>query len=1747
MHPDLSTVVPRIRPFASPLPPADSSPRPGQIPACPRAVRPWLVLLALIALATPPVQTSAAERLPGFLLREVYSGISGGALTNLTAHPSFPDQPDAIAYVDSFETPMDVGDNYGVRLSGYVVPSLTGDYVFYMASDDQGVLFLSPDENPGNKVQIAEEPGWNASRDWVGTANRPNQENISAPIHLESGTAYYVEALMKEAGGGDNLAVTWRIPGGNEPTNGAPPIPGEFLAAPRHPSALAVTMVQPPSDATVVEFEPVTFTVVVAGTPVITYQWLKNGVPIPQAAGPGFTISSVAFADNGATFSVIVSNALGTVVSSDATLTVVPDTVAPALLGAGGSATFDRVTVRFSEPVDPVEAADASHYALSDHLPIQAARVLSDGSTVVLQTGLQTPGNPYTVTVNGVHDRAATPNEIAPDSLATFAAFVLSTGYLRHEAFYNLPGDTVADLTNDFRFPDEPDSVGCLNQFEAPVSFADDYGVRLHGFLLPPLTGNYVFYLCPDSQGALFLSPDHDPAKRVLIAWVPYPTASRYWGSGGSGSVSQPIPLTAGRRYYVEALMKNQSGNDNLGVAWQLPGMPPPADGDPPISGSYLAVGADAGTASLTILRQPESLTVGDHQPARFSVRAASSSYDLLYQWQRDGLDIPGATGSGYAVESTTIADSGARFRCVVTVPGATVVSDEATLAVVADATSPTLVSAQGDPSLHRVSLGFSEPIDPTDAANSANYQLSGGVHVHTATLEHDQRTVLLETSPQVSGVEYMVTVNTIRDLSAAANPVAADSQIHFIAWVPEEFVGPFPSWADLKRDYGAVGDGVADDTAALQLALNELGTAGHAHVLYLPSGTYRITQTLMFADRVGAGILGEHPDTTTIRWDGLPDGLMLHWNGVGFSRMGRLTFDGAQRALTAIAQKYDHAGPHVPTLNEYADMVFRDVAFGMRIGFASNDDVGTVLRSRFLRCSQMGISMESYNALIWSVRQSSFQDCAIGVGNVLYAGACHVYDSLFERSTDADIKVGNCDGYFSFRGNTSIDSRAFFVATGPAGCAGNITLQRNTVIDPLDATPIIVGDAGPVMLIDNVIRSRPETPSGPAVVLFLEGAEGISVGNTYTTSRTVEASSGSVFGLDDRIVDRAALDLTPPELPGPLLNFHRTVIEVQAGADASAIQAALDAAYQLRGTRPVVHLPAGEYPIDRTLIVPAGGDVQLIGDGVVGATLLYWTGPGNGPVLRFEGPTHATVREFGVHGGDRATAIVVDNADQPGARAFIAHPYLVGSERCSVLLQVDRLDHTEVTVHDQSMGGARGANLRVVGGARQSRGEPLGGRVTVIGSAGGSVSHALAFDVLNGGRLLTQDVWHEGGSDSIFVRLTDSGSFTLQGAALGMAGSAGPDFSGRLEIEDFRGDATFLNTGFAATTLKVRGDGRDTSLLLIGTYGYPGPPDGMDKTYLQIDSPHTQLEWLSSFRTIPGIRESSSLDWGIADPAFLRRMLAQTRDEGPLVLTPKPSGVTDFRLYRVAVDRSSNGIVLSGTNAPPILTEVPDQLATEGIPLVITITASDSDLPFNLLTFTLGTGAPAGLELNPTNGVITWTPTEAQGPSTNAITVIATDDGSPVLSDTKTFQITVAEANAPPLLLGLIGIVTNSTFDGALDVGIPGNPLEPGSTTVNPDGTITVVAGGLGTWGEKDYLHFAYQEVVGDFDVSVRVSSLTPVDFATLLRLDDAREPGVRQPPALHGRDRCRTNPRRDRQPAGPRHVPVVLPRNHR
>lgn len=75
-----------------------------------------------------------------------------------------------------------------------------------------------------------------------------------------------------------------------------------------------------------------------------------------------------------------------------------------------------------------------------------------------------------------------------------------------------------------------------------------------------------------------------------------------------------------------------------------------------------------------------------------------------------------------------------------------------------------------------------------------------------------------------------------------------------------DEFVGPFASWVNVKA-FGAKGDGVTDDTAAIQAALIAVGSgAANRYVLYIPAGTYKITQKLTYYKREFTSILGKIP-----------------------------------------------------------------------------------------------------------------------------------------------------------------------------------------------------------------------------------------------------------------------------------------------------------------------------------------------------------------------------------------------------------------------------------------------------------------------------------------------------------------------------------------------------------------------------------------------------------------------------------------------------------------------------------------------------------------------------------------------------------------------------------------------------------------------------------------------------------------------------------------------------------------------
>src|SRR5207247_11040556 len=99
----------------------------------------------------------------------------------------------------------------------------------------------------------------------------------------------------------------------------------------------------------------------------------------------------------------------------------------------------------------------------------------------------------------------------------------------------------------------------------------------------------------------------------------------------------------------------------------------------------------------------------------------------------------------------------------------------------------------------------------------------------------------------------------------------------------------------------------------------------------------------------------------------------------------------------------------------------------------------------------------------------------------------------------------------------------------------------------------------------------------------------------------------------------------------------------------------------------------------------------------------------------------------------------------------------------------------------------------------------------------------------------------------------------------------------------------------------------------------------------------------------------------------------------------------------------SSVTVAVTLLDALPILTVPGNQTINELSPLVVTNTATDTDLPSNTLTFGLVSG-PSGVALNPTTGVLIWTPTDAQGLTTKTLTLTVADNGSPALSATNSF-----------------------------------------------------------------------------------------------------------------------------------------------
>jgi PAS domain S-box-containing protein len=124
-------------------------------------------------------------------------------------------------------------------------------------------------------------------------------------------------------------------------------------------------------------------------------------------------------------------------------------------------------------------------------------------------------------------------------------------------------------------YPDHPSGRQYLPTFEAPINVDDMYFARVRGYLHPPRTGEYQFWVASDNGSELWLSPDEDPRHAKKIADInAFAYAPFHGWDHSTNQQSTKIVLEAGRKYYIEALHCQQVGEDFLSVAWEGPGLP---------------------------------------------------------------------------------------------------------------------------------------------------------------------------------------------------------------------------------------------------------------------------------------------------------------------------------------------------------------------------------------------------------------------------------------------------------------------------------------------------------------------------------------------------------------------------------------------------------------------------------------------------------------------------------------------------------------------------------------------------------------------------------------------------------------------------------------------------------------------------------------------------------------------------------------------------------------------------------------------------------------------------------------------------------------------------------------------------------------------------------------------------------------------------------------------------------------------
>jgi hypothetical protein len=526
--------------------------------------------------------------------------------------------------------------------------------------------------------------------------------------------------------------------------------------------------------------------------------------------------------------------------------------------------------------------------------------------------------------------------------------------------------------------------------------------------------------------------------------------------------------------------------------------------------------------------------------------------------------------------------------------------------------------------------------------------------------------------------------------------------------------------------------------------------------------------------------------------------------------------------------------------------------------------------------------------------------------------GNYHIYHSYFSGSTGSDTYNNN--GYYtSVRDCYSEDANSFAYDAGISSNPFKRIFQDNRIVTPV-GLPVLYYHLGKITLWGNQF-DKTRTPVFPYSVTTGSWAAGIyevlSLHNVYAYQHPIKIGPPvqKLFSFGDRDsaqVHPAAQAFIKTLDPIPARTVRR-VLEVPAGAGSATIQALLDEAAKLKGSRPVVHFAMGDYFIDKPLEIAPGSDMQLTGDGLLYASMILVRDVpafGRRPAIIVHGPSSVTIRDLGIGcGGNKKGqgGISFQQVDQPGSQAHIDQVY----SQADTSLFVSGMNWLYVEKDNSFFSSGN----YIAGGPLLQEGKGTA-RVACYGGQFARLA------VKNNGRFLARDCWWEGG-ERVPLNLEGSGSVSIDGAMIA------PDKADSLpsvRIGKFSGNISLMNM-YLQGGMGVQNDNPGLNLLLwnIHFYHKMNPPAFLDGGV----NYRAALVGLSvqCFRAndpaCAGIACLPDQQRNIRDVLpYLDSQTAQSRESEPLPLQNLGPGISNIYISRVNLVDMVRGIEFSAPAA---------------------------------------------------------------------------------------------------------------------------------------------------------------------------------------------------------------------------------------